>query len=172
MSAWLAEPARAKVNLFLHVVGRRADGYHLLDSIVAFPPFGDAVRVSSDPNGELTLSIDGPFGAALQAEPENLVLRAARALAAACGRAPCGRLELTKRLPLASGIGGGSADAAATLRALARLWGVAIPPGLAAALGADVPVCVVSRPVRMGGVGDVLSAVPPLPAGGIALANP
>ncbi|MDE2199146.1 MAG: 4-(cytidine 5'-diphospho)-2-C-methyl-D-erythritol kinase, partial [Rhodospirillales bacterium] len=107
------------------------------------------------------------------AEPDNLVLRAARALAAARGVAAGARLTLTKTLPVASGIGGGSADAAACLRLLARLWAVApADTALAAGLGADVPVCLAARPARMGGVGERLDAAPALPRCGMALVNP
>ncbi|MDE2574800.1 MAG: 4-(cytidine 5'-diphospho)-2-C-methyl-D-erythritol kinase [Rhodospirillales bacterium] len=167
----LVEPAPAKVNLFLHVTGRRADGLHLLDSLAVFPPVGDTLRAA--PEATLSLAIDGAFGAALAAEPDNLVLRAARALAAARGVAAGARLTLTKTLPVASGIGGGSADAAACLRLLARLWAVApADTALAAGLGADVPVCLAARPARMGGVGERLDAAPALPRCGMALVNP
>ncbi len=170
--------APAKVNLFLHVTGRRADGYHLLDSLVAFAGVGDVLHARFD--GELSLAVTGPFAAGLAApspgDAENLALRAARALSALAGRAPRAALVLDKRLPVASGIGGGSADAAAALRLLRRLWGVAPAEAemaaLALALGADVPVCLGARPARMQGVGEVLSAVPALPALGLALVNP
>ena len=171
-----AEPAPAKVNLFLHVTGRRADGYHLLDSLAVFGPAADALEAS--PAGALTLSVDGPFGAALADEADNLVLRAARVLSEAAGGAPRGAaLRLVKRLPVASGIGGGSADAAAALRLLDRVWGTGFGAErlarLAAALGADVPVCVGSAPARMGGVGGDLSPAPALPGDcGLLLVNP
>ncbi|MBU8541006.1 4-(cytidine 5'-diphospho)-2-C-methyl-D-erythritol kinase [Roseomonas tokyonensis] len=159
--------APAKVNLFLRVTGRRADGYHLLDSLAVFASIGD--RVSAAPAAALRLTLGGPEAAALTAEPDNLVLRAARALGAGRGAA----LHLDKHLPVASGIGGGSADAAAALRVLAGLWGVSADlPALAAGLGADVPVCLAGRPARMQGVGEVLSPVPPLPPCGLLLANP
>ncbi len=169
-----AEPAPAKVNLFLHVTGRRADGYHLLDSLAVFGPAADSLE--AEPAAALTLSVEGPFGAALAGEADNLVLRAARALAAAAGVPPRAALRLSKRLPVASGIGGGSADAAAALRLLDRLWGLRSGTDrlerVAAALGADVPVCVRSEPARMGGVGGDLSPAPVLPACGLLLANP
>ena len=168
------ENARAKVNLYLRVVGRRADGYHLLDSLAVFPGIADTVHATAAPT--LSLTIDGPFGAALAAEPNNLVLRAANALAAAAGIHPGASLRLTKNLPIASGIGGGSADAAAALRALSRLWNLALPPdrlaAIAATLGADVPVCLDSRPTRMEGIGEILSPAPILPQAGILLINP
>ncbi len=166
----LAEPAPAKVNLYLHVTGRRADGYHELDSLAVFAAVGDTVR--AEPAQRLTLAIEGPFAAALAAEPDNLVLRAARALGEAAHVPARARLVLTKTLPVASGIGGGSADAAAALRALGRLWGVAADTALAARLGADVPVCLSRRPARMGGIGEVLTPAPRLPACGIVLLNP
>jgi 4-diphosphocytidyl-2-C-methyl-D-erythritol kinase len=167
----LQEIARAKVNLFLHVLGRRADGYHLLDSLAVFPAVGDVLAAEYAPT--LSLHLTGPFGAMLATEGDNLVLRAARALADTAGIVPAARLTLDKRLPVASGIGGGSADAAAALRLLARLWGMAPDlVALAAGLGADVPVCIASRPARMRGVGEDLAAAPALPAAGIVLVNP
>ncbi len=170
----LTEFAAAKVNLYLHVTGRRADGYHLLDSLAAFPAIGD--RLSAETDHALSLTLTGPFGGDLAAEPDNLVLRAARALAAHCGVAAGARLVLEKNLPIASGIGGGSADAAAALRLLCRLWSV--HPGeaalaeIAAGLGADIPVCLASRPARMRGIGEILNAAPELPAFGMVLINP
>jgi 4-diphosphocytidyl-2-C-methyl-D-erythritol kinase len=168
--AVVSEAAPAKVNLFLHVTGRRADGYHLLDSLAVFAGCADTIEAA--PAEELSLSLAGPGANGLAAESDNLVLRAARALPRARGAA----LHLQKRLPVAAGLGGGSADAAATLRALDRLWELRLgAEGLrrvAAGLGADVPVCVASRPARMGGVGELLSPAPALPAFGLALANP
>jgi len=170
----LAETAPAKVNLFLHVVGRRRDGYHLLDSLVVFPAVGDTVRAA--PADAFSLALEGDFGAVLRAEPDNLVLRAARGLAALTEVRTGARLTLVKALPVASGIGGGSADAAAALRLLGRLWGVTPAPealrDLALRLGADVPVCLAGCAARMGGVGDELSAAPGLPSFGLVLVNP
>ncbi|WP_458095129.1 4-(cytidine 5'-diphospho)-2-C-methyl-D-erythritol kinase [Roseomonas sp. WA12] len=171
----LVEAARAKVNLHLHVTGRRADGYHLLDSLVVFAEAADSVTVAPAP--ALSLSLEGPEAGALVAEADNLVLRAARLLAEAAGRPlPGAALMLEKRLPVASGIGGGSADAAAALRALDRFWGLGMATArleaLALRLGADVPVCLASRPARMAGVGEALTAAPGLPAFGMVLANP
>ena len=164
------EEARAKVNLYLHVTGRRADGYHLLDSLAVFPAVAD--RLGATPADTLSLAVEGPFAAALAGEADNLVLRAARRLAEAHGIRTGARLVLHKALPIASGIGGGSADAAAALRLLSRLWGVPIPAGLALALGADVPVCLAQAPARMQGVGEVLAEAPRLPRFGMVLANP
>jgi 4-diphosphocytidyl-2-C-methyl-D-erythritol kinase len=166
--------APAKINLYLHVVGRRDDGFHLLDSLVAFADIHDTVTaVEAD---EITLNVSGPFASALQAEPDNLVLRAARALASAGGVRRGARMRLIKRLPVASGIGGGSTDAAATLRVLSALWRVKPAKSdlhkLALDLGADVPVCLGGRALYMGGIGDALSPAPVLPRAGLVLVNP
>ncbi len=169
-----AEAGPAKVNLYLRVVGRRPDGYHLLDSLAVFAGIGD--RLSVAPADDLSLTLTGPFGAALAAEPDNLVLRAGRALASEAGIPPRARLTLEKHLPVASGIGGGSADAAAALRLLCRFWNLAPPAAdlarIATALGADVPVCLAGRPARMGGIGEVLDPAPGLPPYGMLLVNP
>ncbi|MDN5785524.1 4-(cytidine 5'-diphospho)-2-C-methyl-D-erythritol kinase, partial [Pseudorhodobacter sp.] len=164
----ISETACAKINLALHVTGQRADGYHLLDSLVVFADTGDRIRVSEAEN--LTLNITGPQADKLKASPGNLVLRAARAFGLHKGAA----ITLEKHLPIASGIGGGSADAAATLRALAALWQVPLPPTAAVlALGADVPVCLGDRPCRMQGVGNIITPLPrPLPRVWLVLANP
>lgn len=163
--AGVEEFAPAKVNLALHVTGRRADGYHLLDSLVVFAGVGDRIAAHRAPG--LTLAVEGPMAARLSAGDDNLVCRAARLMGADAA------IRLTKVLPLASGIGGGSADAAATLRALARLWGRRVPDAAAAAgLGADVPVCLAGRPARMQGVGEHLSPLPALPSLWLVLANP
>ncbi|MFH5923132.1 4-(cytidine 5'-diphospho)-2-C-methyl-D-erythritol kinase [Roseomonas xinghualingensis] len=171
----VAEIAPAKINLHLHVTGRRADGYHLLDSLVVFAGAADVVSVA--PGEGLSLELSGSESGALAAEPDNLVLRAARLLAEAAGRpVPGAALRLKKHLPVASGIGGGSADAAAALRALDRFWGLGLGAArleaLGLRLGADVPVCVGSRPARMAGIGEVLSQAPRLPDFGLVLANP
>jgi 4-diphosphocytidyl-2-C-methyl-D-erythritol kinase len=166
----LQERAPAKVNLTLRVTGRRADGYHLLDSLAVFGPAADMLTAA--PGESLSLEVRGPFAAALEGDPDNLVLRAARLLAAAAGIEPRARLVLDKRLPVASGIGGGSADAAAALRLLGRLWNVPVADSLAQRLGADVPVCLASRPARMEGIGERLSPAPRLPRFGLLLVNP
>ena len=166
----LTELAPAKINLFLLVTGKRADGYHLLDSLVVFAGAHD--RLSATPSSDMSLTFGGSFGASLSTHPDNLVLRAANALASATGMRRAVRLHLEKNLPIASGIGGGSSDAAAALRLLSRLWAVDVPEGLAATLGADVPVCLDPRPRRMSGIGEVLEPAPALPACGIALVNP
>lgn len=162
----VAEFAPAKINLCLHVTGRRDDGYHILDSLVVFAGVGD--RVTLLPGRGLTLRLSGPEAGALTAEPDNLVLRAARSMGVKRGE-----IRLWKGLPVASGIGGGSADAAATLRAIVRFGGQPLPDAAAVlALGADVPVCLAGRPVRMQGVGEVLTPLPPLPPLWLVLANP
>jgi 4-diphosphocytidyl-2-C-methyl-D-erythritol kinase len=170
----LTELAPAKVNLFLHIVGRRADGYHLLDSLAMFPGAADRLMAGHAPS--LALTVTGPFGDGLDAGPDNLVLRAARVLAERSGVTAGAALVLDKRLPVASGIGGGSADAAATLRLLSRLWSISLPDGvlreLALGLGADVPICMAGQAARMGGVGDQLSPAPALPPFGAMLVNP
>ena len=162
--------APAKVNLALHVTGRRADGLHLLDSLVVFADVGD--WVGAEPARRLTLRVEGPFAHAVPVE-DNLVLRAARTLRDARGLTAGARLTLAKGLPPASGLGGGSSDAAAAIRVLAGLWGVP-PPGMedALAIGADVPVCLAAKPARMQGVGERLAAAPPLPPMALVLANP
>jgi 4-diphosphocytidyl-2-C-methyl-D-erythritol kinase len=167
--------APAKINLYLHVVGRRDDGYHLLDSLVVFADIAD--EVSARPAPSLTLDVEGPFAGSLAGDAgENLVLRAARLLAGRIGVEPRASLRLVKRLPVASGIGGGSSDAAAALRVLAELWGATLGDAdlaeLASGLGADVPVCVAARPAWLGGIGERLEPAPPLPETGILLVNP
>jgi 4-diphosphocytidyl-2-C-methyl-D-erythritol kinase len=170
----LSERASAKINLYLHVVGRRPDGYHLLDSLAVFAGAGDVLTVESAET--LSLTVTGPFTAGLDGEADNLVLRAARALAAQAGVPATGRLVLKKNLPVASGIGGGSADAAAALRLLSRFWGVDVGQGtlaaIAATLGADVPVCLAGRAAVMSGIGEILAPAPPLPPAGMVLVNP
>lgn len=169
-----ALPARAKVNLYLHVVGRRADGYHLLDSLVVFPEIGD--KVQADRADQLSLHMDGPFALDVPPGPANILTRAAHLLAEDAGISPTAEIRLTKHLPPASGIGGGSADAAAGLRALVTLWGLDLSmeriSALALRLGADVPMCLASRTTFVGGVGEVLQPAPPLPPFALLLANP
>lgn len=158
----VAEFAPAKLNLALHVTGRRGDGYHLLDSLVAFAAVGDRVVVAPGQGIELA----GPFAADLLSGEDNLCLRAARFLGVEAA------IRLEKVLPVASGIGGGSADAAAVLRGLARSGAVLPGAQALAALGADVPVCLAGQPVRMRGIGEVLDPVPALPALHLVLVNP
>lgn len=162
----LLERAPAKLNLCLHVTGRRADGYHLLDSLVVFADVAD--RVFASPARGVSLVVAGPEGSGLQAETDNLVLRAARLMEAADVA-----LVLDKRLPVASGIGGGSADAAATLRLMQRMTGQGLPTmAQVLRLGADVPVCIAGRAARMTGIGDIVTPLPPLPPMACLLVNP
>jgi len=156
----VAEFAPAKLNLALHVTGQRPDGYHLLDSLVAFAEVGDRVTLTQAP---LSLQITGQFAAGLSPD-DNLCLDAARLVGAEVA------ITLEKNLPVASGIGGGSADAAAVLRGLARM-GYPLPPA-PERLGADVPVCLHPRPLRMQGVGEILTPLPSLPELHLVLVNP
>lgn len=173
-AAPIVELAAAKLNLDLLVTGKTPDGYHELDSLVVFADFGD--RLTVEPAEELELVLSGPFAGSLEGEPDNLVLKAARRLAAAAGVAASVRITLEKNLPVASGIGGGSADAAAALRGLARLWGIDWPDHqlreLGLGLGADVPVCLYGRPARLRGIGERLDPIRGLPDLPLVLVNP
>ncbi len=166
--------APAKINLFLHVGEKREDGYHALQSLVAFADVGDALSFS--PADDLTLSIEGPFAAALALDGDNLVLKAARALAQWANIRTGARIVLTKNLPVASGIGGGSADAAAALRGLAQLWRLEMSDDerltIAAGIGSDVPVCVSGVPSWMEGRGECLTPFEEMPEIAILLVNP
>jgi 4-diphosphocytidyl-2-C-methyl-D-erythritol kinase len=168
------ERAPAKVNLTLRVLGRRADFYHDIESLVVFA--SEADRVEFVPGDELALTVRGPTASSAGADADNLVLKAARLLAAAVEPLRVGRFHLDKQLPVAAGLGGGSADAAAALRLLARHNGIAIddPRVFAAArqTGADVPVCLDPRPRLMRGIGDVLTVPLPLPPLPAVLVNP
>ena len=156
-----SEIAYAKINLALHVRARESDGYHRIETLFAFAEDGDVL--TAEPAEGLTLAVEGPFGAGLADQQDNLVMRAAQALRKAFGVPGGAAMRLDKRLPIASGICGGSADAAAALRLLARLW--ALPEDdnriaeIAQALGADVPACLLSRPVRGEGRGDALTLI-------------
>lgn len=167
--------APAKVNLYLQVTGRRDDGYHLLDSLVAFVDIGD--RLKAEPATSLSLTVDGPEAADLAAfGDDNLVLRAARLLADQTGITAGAALHLEKHLPVAAGIGGGSSDAAAALLALKQLWRLSLDDAalcaLGARLGADVPACLYKRAVWVGGIGERVEPAEPLPKAGILLVNP
>ena len=168
----LLRRAPAKLNLYLHVVGRRADGYHELDSLVCFASVADEVSVAEAP--ALSLEVSGPFASHAPADERNLALRAARALQEAAGVRQGATIRLVKNLPAGAGLGGGSADAAATLRALCALWQVELPPqrlgALALRLGADVPACLLGRAAYLGGIGERLEPAPPLPRAGVLLA--
>ena len=175
-STIISRQAPAKINLALHVVGQRADNYHLLESLVTFTETGD--RITARPADKLTLKIVGQFSAKLSADKSNLVLRAAYALRQMLQpdglKVSGASILLEKNLPIASGIGGGSADAAAVLLALAELWNVAIEPAkmvqLAARLGADIPMCLLSKPLIAKGIGDEISPVS-LPILSLVLVN-
>ncbi len=160
--------APAKVNLTLHVTGRRADGYHLLDSLVVFPDVGD--RLSFAPSDDLSLEVCGPLAEGVPTDASNLCLKAAKLLSSAKGA----RITLEKHLPHGAGIGGGSSDAAATLRGLSELWGIPMPaPAAAVSLGADVPVCLAApKAMVMRGIGEILRPAPLLPTFSMLLVNP
>jgi 4-diphosphocytidyl-2-C-methyl-D-erythritol kinase len=167
--------APAKVNLYLHVIGRRADGYHLIDSLVAFADVGD--WVTALPSKSLSLEVTGPEAAYLDARGEkNLVLRAARALAEHAGIVPAAALGLEKNLPIAAGLGGGSSDAAAALRALCSLWrlpqNATALMALGSRIGADVPACLHACAAWVGGIGERIDPAPGFPEAGIVFANP
>ncbi|MBO4643454.1 MAG: 4-(cytidine 5'-diphospho)-2-C-methyl-D-erythritol kinase [Alphaproteobacteria bacterium] len=166
--------APAKVNLYLHVTGRRADGYHLLDSLFVFAKDGDVITVWDAE--DLSLEITGPYARFLPDGQDNIVLKAARSLAKACDIRPQAKILLEKNLPVASGIGGGSADAAAALKALIQLWNLKIPSDklhqIALDLGADVPSCLASEAVQVAGIGDILTPAPALPKLFVLLVNP
>jgi len=168
------EPAPAKVNLTLRVLGRRPDGYHELESLVVFAAVGDALAFT--PGRNLTLAVRGPTAAGAGDVADNLVLKAARLLAERIEGLKVGRFVLSKRLPVAAGLGGGSTDAAAALRLLARHNRIALDDArlvsAASATGADVPVCLDPRPRVMRGIGELLSAPLALPALPALLINP
>lgn len=174
----IEEKAYAKINLALHVRNRRPDGFHELESLFAFAEEGDVLRASAREDGAIHLTIDGPFADGLDAGPDNLVVRAAIALQAASGTGRGADIVLTKNLPIASGIGGGSADAAAALRLLDRLWDLRTgETGLltiADPLGSDVPACVVSQTLVGTGRGEALDVreLPGLSAMPLLLVNP
>ncbi len=159
----ITETAYAKLNLALHVRARREDGFHELESLFAFCEHGDSLSGTSRDDGQINLRIEGPFAEGLSAGEDNLVIRAAQALQAASDTQAGADLLLDKRLPIASGIGGGSADAAAALRLLVQLWGVRPMtldfPAIAASLGADVPACLGSQTVFGAGIGERLEPV-------------
>lgn len=174
MPAKVVEHAPAKVNLALHVTGRRADGYHLLDTLVVFTEAGDRVSVATATQDSFT--IDGLFAGLLDDAADNLVLRARDLLRRIYDGLPPVAITLEKNLPVASGIGGGSSDAAATLRALVRLWDLDLSAdALAAAalrLGADLPMCIYARTLVARGIGEEIEPVEGMPPLHMVLANP
>lgn len=170
--------APAKINLYLHITGKRPDGFHQLDSLVVFTASGDTVQVSPARAGAgLQFTADGPFSDRIGPDADNLVVRAARLMAETC-RPPSLDVDihLTKRLPVAAGIGGGSSDAAATLRALDRYWATDLGnehlATMGLSLGADVPMCLYRKPVFIGGIGEDITPAPPLPLLSLVLVNP
>jgi len=170
----LRATAGAKLNLYLHLTGKRDDGYHLLDSLVCFLAIGDTITVAAAE--ELSLSIEGEFSTTLQANDNNLVMRAAKALQSYTGTTQGAAITLHKHLPVAAGLGGGSSDAATAAKLLRALWGVAVSQEaltqLLLPLGADMAVCVHGGPAFMSGIGERIEPLPSLPALPILLVNP
>lgn len=175
------ELARAKINLALHVTGRKPDGYHLIETLAVFADYADVVSVARGAPGRMGLSVKGPFAPALAETVEatdNLAIRAARELGRAVGKRvlPPTKLVLTKRIPIAAGLGGGSADAAAALRLLNREWDLQFNEeklaAIGLALGADVPMCLASRPLIATGIGETIRSISGMPAIPIVLAHP
>lgn len=167
--------APAKLNLLLHVGARRPDGYHALESLVVFPAFGD--RLSLDRAPEFSLTRTGPFAAALPEQPAaDLVVRAVDGMAAIAARPPAFAMALEKNIPVAAGLGGGSADAAAAIRLVCGAWGIdAADPAVAALaeeLGADVPMCLYGGPAWVGGIGARVTPIDRLPGLHLLLVNP
>ena len=166
--------APAKINLYFNIIGRRADGYHLVDSLVGFTTLGDELTIRA---GEpLDIVSDGPFAENMPPPYKNLVYQAAQLLADSAGVQARAHITITKNLPVAAGIGGGSTDAAAAMKALATLWGIAegsvdlYEMGLT--LGSDIPACLLAQTTYAGGIGEILEDAPKLPKAGILLANP
>ena len=176
-----SELACAKINLALHVTGRRTDGYHNIESLVVFADCGDVLGAAPSADGRMRLTVKGEFAGSLTETTgphDNLVTRAASDLARAAGKAevPPTKLTLTKRIPVAAGLGGGSADAAAALRLLNREWRLNLAAGrlaeVARGIGADVPMCLASRPLLAKGIGEKITPVAGMPTIPIVLAHP
>ena len=167
--------ACAKVNLTLRITGKRPDGYHLLDSLVVFASVGDMVTVGPSTSGKIEFAVSGRRARGIPTDNSNLVVKAAEALAARAETPVSARMHLDKQLPVAAGIGGGSADAAACLDLLNDYWSLGLSSAdlaeIGLRLGADIPACLAGRPVRMTGIGDVLTPLPALPSMGILLVN-
>lgn len=166
--------APAKINLFLHITGKREDGYHLLQSLMVFVDVGDELVFF--PHDSLFIDVEGPFAGELTVPHDNLVYKAAQLLAAEYKTNVRGRIMLRKNLPVASGMGGGSADAAVTLRGLTKLWGLQEEPDrlqkLARKLGADVPACLLRRPLWAEGAGEKMTCIADMPPMHFVLLNP
>ncbi|RWA63879.1 4-(cytidine 5'-diphospho)-2-C-methyl-D-erythritol kinase [Mesorhizobium sp.] len=170
---WLAP---AKINLALHVTGRRADGYHLIDSLAVFTRFGDRLQIELAERDEF--SVSGPFAAGVPLDGDNLVVKAREALRREAGAQPMPpvAIRLEKNLPIASGVGGGSGDAAAALSGLSRLWALDIDERelarIGLTLGADLPMCLKAKPLIARGIGEELSPLAGFPALALVLVNP
>ncbi|MDE1151577.1 MAG: 4-(cytidine 5'-diphospho)-2-C-methyl-D-erythritol kinase [Micavibrio sp.] len=166
--------APAKINLFLHITGKRDDGYHLLQSLMVFVDVGDTLEFA--PHDSLFLDVDGPFAGDMPAPSENLIYKAAGLLAAEYKTTMRGRVRLTKNLPVASGIAGGSSDSAVAMRGFVKLWGLPEEhermQRLAQRLGADVPACFIGKPVWAEGIGEKMTRLPEMPQMHFVLANP
>ena len=166
--------APAKINLYFNVIGKRPDGYHVVDSLIGFTRLGDVLAIRD--GDSLEIACDGPFARELPLPDRNLVYRAAQHLADVAGVSARAHITITKNLPVASGIGGGSSDAAAAMKGLSALWripdGAVDLSGIGLALGADLPVCLLARTTYAGGIGEVLEDAPALPPAGILLVNP
>ena len=174
----LQDVARAKINLSLSVPGKRPDGYHELESLVAFAGDGDLLTLEQNPSGQFVFEVSGFFGEVLRKEQpqDNLAVRAMKELSVLCERSLDFVVTLDKKLPVASGIGGGSADAAAALRLALRYWGCPVSEQdlmeLCRRLGADVPVCYHSRACWMSGIGETLDFLEDFPTCPVLLVNP
>lgn len=166
--------APAKINLYLHVTGKREDGYHLLDSMMAFADVGDSVTIT--PADRLSLAVTGHYAEHLQQESYNIVLKAAELLAFKLAVQPNVAIHLKKELPVAAGLGGGSSDAATALLLLAKMWDAHITPealtDIGLKLGADVPVCLKRQAAFVSGIGDTISIIDPFPTLNAVLVNP
>lgn len=172
-NAAVSRPAYAKINLYLHVTGKRSNGYHELDSLIAFAGIGD--RITIDGGDDLTLTVTGPHGDNIPTSDDNLVLKAARLLAKHVGISTGAAITLEKNLPASSGIGGGSADAAATMHGLCKYWNLSLSTDelctLGLTLGADVPICVHGHAALVSGIGEIIEPAPSFPAIWLVLAN-
>ena len=166
--------APAKINLYLHITAKRDDNYHLIESLIVFANYGDKITVT--PSEKFELQINGQFAPYIKPNNDNLVIKAAMLLAKASGIKPTGNIKLTKNLPIASGIGGGSADAAAALLALRKLWDIPISnedmSNLAIELGADVAICLHGTASIVTGIGEKINPAPILPKFWLVLVNP
>ncbi len=170
----LTAAAHAKITLFLHVTGKRESGYHELDALVAFTQAGDTVSVQSA--DALTLEVEGPYAEQCGAMDQNLVLRAAKLLQVQTARTQGAKITLTKKLPVAAGLGGGSSDAATALKLLCRLWSLPLSPAelaeMALPLGSDLPVCIHAAPARMTGIGEKVTPIASMQPMPVLLVNP